>query len=293
MLSQNRKILWGSDRNALVYLLAINAIIFIMLRMLFVIFQNNPETINSEYGNLLSQFVLPNSFGDIIYKPWTLVTSFFTHVSFGMFFSNMLWLFSFSWLLQTVAGNKYVFPAYFYGGLTGSLVFLTMNALFPAKPSEAILVGAAAAIYSVSATAVTLAPGFRIFPFIRNGIPVWVLLAAFTVIDILGLAFAHPMMIPVHLSGLLAGYFYAVMLQRGSDPGAWMGRLYDYISGRKIKKDKGPDKKFYTDGTTPFEKKMKVSQSTVDEILDKINEHGYQSLSKEEKEVLKKARHEL
>jgi hypothetical protein len=102
-------------------------------------------------------------------------------------------------------------------------------------------------------------------------------------------------LIPVHLAGLYAGYQYAWLLKNGRDIGAWMGDLYNYLSGRKIKKEETvvTTRRFYKDETTPYEKKMKVSQSTVDEILDKINEHGYESLTREEKDVLKKARHEL
>lgn len=296
MAFQNRKISWGSDKNALVALVALNGIIYIMLRMLYVIFQNNQDTKDVEYASLLSQFVLPAHFEDFISKPWTLISHFFTHTSFSVFFSNMLWLFSFSWLLQTVAGNRYVFPAYFYGGVAGGLVYLTLGSLMPVQTGNGIFTGASAAIFSVSATAVTLAPKFRIFPFIRNGgIPVWTLLALFTVIDVVSLAVTRPMLIPVHLTGLIVGFEYAWFLQRGRDLGAWMGNFYDYISGKKIKKqpETFADRKFYRDETVPFEKKMKVSQATIDVILDKINAHGYESLSKEEREVLKKARNEL
>lgn len=296
MAFQNRKILWGSDKNALVALLAINLVVFAMLRMLYVIFQNNQETRDVEYAGLLSQFVLPGTFEAFISKPWTLITHFFTHTSFSVFISNMLWLFSFSWLLQMVAGNKYVIPAYFYGGVFGGLVYLTLNSLFPGQVQANIFTGASAAIFSVSATAVTLAPQFKIFPFLKNGgIPVWVLLAVFTLIDVLSLAFTRPMLIPVHLAGLVVGFEYAWFLVRGRDLGAWMGNLYDYLSGKKIKKQPVAiaDRRFYKDETTPYEKKIKVSQTTIDLILDKINEHGYESLSKEERDVLKKAKHEL
>jgi hypothetical protein len=37
---------------------------------------------------------------------------------------------------------------------------------------------------------------------------------------------------------------------------------------------------------------MNVNQQKIDEILDKINLHGYESLSEEEKTVLKKAAEE-
>ncbi|MBL7726276.1 MAG: rhomboid family intramembrane serine protease [Dinghuibacter sp.] len=295
MGAKNRRILWGSDRNTLVYLLGINALVYIMLRMLYVIFQNNADTRDTEYHGLISQFILNGNAGEFIRKPWTLFTHFFTHTSFSMFFSNMIWLFSFSWLLQSVAGNRYIFPAYFYGGVLSGIVFLLMNLFVPAQPGATLLTGATAATFGVSATAVTLAPNVRVFPFIRNGIPVWVLLAVFVAIDMISLALTRPVLIPVHLAGLLAGYGYAFYLTRGYDLGAWTSTLYDYLTGKKIKtaSNSGSDKKFYTDDTQPFEKRMKVSQATIDEILDKINEHGYGSLTLEEKEVLKKAKHEL
>jgi len=47
---------------------------------------------------------------------------------------------------------------------------------------------------------------------------------------------------------------------------------------------------FYkTGGQKPFEKRSIITQQRVDEILDKINQHGYSLLSEEEKNILKRA----
>ena len=50
------------------------------------------------------------------------------------------------------------------------------------------------------------------------------------------------------------------------------------------------NKVFYNTGNrTPFSKTSMVNQNRIDEILDKINSSGYQFLTEEEKEVLRKA----
>jgi membrane associated rhomboid family serine protease len=283
-----------------VYLIGINAIVFIIVRMLFIIFQNNQETMMEEYQRVVAQFAVPAQAGDFIQKPWTLLLYSFSHVSFSMFISNLLWLFSFSYLLQTIAGNQYIIPAYIYGALVSALVFLGIHNLLPQSldmPQNAWLIGATPAILSVAVMAVTLAPRFRIFPFIKGGIPVWVLLAFFVFVDLLALFFQNKTLIPVHLAGAAMGYFYAWLLRRNTDPGAWMGRLYEELSGRRTAKkgpqEKAEEKRFYKSDTDPFVKTKKVTQSTVDEILDKINKSGYGSLTKEEREILEKAKDAL
>ncbi|MEP7319853.1 MAG: DUF6576 domain-containing protein, partial [Panacibacter sp.] len=50
--------------------------------------------------------------------------------------------------------------------------------------------------------------------------------------------------------------------------------------------------KFYKSNRKPFEKIPRVTQQKLDELLDKINQEGYASLSAEEKEFLKKASQE-
>lgn len=51
------------------------------------------------------------------------------------------------------------------------------------------------------------------------------------------------------------------------------------------------DKIFYnTGGRKPYLKKPVVTQQRIDQILDKINQKGFEHLTEEEKNILKKAR---
>jgi len=46
---------------------------------------------------------------------------------------------------------------------------------------------------------------------------------------------------------------------------------------------------FYKTERKPYTKTPNLSQQRIDEILDKINQHGFHSLTAEEKDLLKKA----
>jgi hypothetical protein len=57
------------------------------------------------------------------------------------------------------------------------------------------------------------------------------------------------------------------------------------VQSRKIK-----EKMFYKSGDQkPFVKRSNITQQRIDEILDKINQKGYNLLTEEEKSILKRA----
>jgi hypothetical protein len=78
-----------------------------------------------------------------------------------------------------------------------------------------------------------------------------------------------------------------------------MSNLYDRFTNlfnpEKKPRRKNPVKQevFYnTRGQQPFKKTTNLTQQKVDEILDKINLKGYERLTEEEKELLKRASEE-
>ncbi|MBK7561612.1 MAG: hypothetical protein IPI68_08845 [Chitinophagaceae bacterium] len=80
----------------------------------------------------------------------------------------------------------------------------------------------------------------------------------------------------------------------GYDGGAWMNNLFDWINNLLIlinlQKEKSTQEAlFYKSTSAPFKKTPNVTQERIDNILDKINYQGYQSLSDEEKDLLKRA----
>ena len=81
------------------------------------------------------------------------------------------------------------------------------------------------------------------------------------------------------------------------DGSIWMNKFYHWITNlftppKKVKPSV-KDKVFYNTGNrSPYNKTSIVTQQRVDEILDKITLRGYNFLTEEEKQILKRASEE-
>ena len=140
----------------------------------------------------------------------------------------------------------------------------------------------------------TLEPGYRFFTQIRGGIPIWVLMSVYILIDFAGVAGYSAAYSLSHLGGALAGFLFVVFLRRGKDTGVWMNNFYRWLITLfepKIKpKESLRDKIFYEKGRRePFTKTAYITQEKIKIILDKINQKGYNFLTDKEKDFLKKA----
>ena len=91
------------------------------------------------------------------------------------------------------------------------------------------------------------------------------------------------------------GYVFIIQLQKGSDWSDWMNKLSDWVANlfnpakKEWKKTARQSYYYKTEGTQPFKKIPNITQKRVDDILDKINQRGYRSLTDEEMEILKRA----
>jgi hypothetical protein len=83
--------------------------------------------------------------------------------------------------------------------------------------------------------------------------------------------------------------------QKGIDWSTWINNFFNWVNnlfnpGKKEWKKTARQSFYYkTEGTQPFKKIPNITQKRVDDILDKINQRGYRSLTDEEKEILKRA----
>jgi hypothetical protein len=114
------------------------------------------------------------------------------------------------------------------------------------------------------------------------------------IIDLATIPHGNPGGHIAHIAGGAMGFLFMKMYLRGKDWGLWMNNLYDWANDlfNPDKPKKGKTVKsqlFYKSKVQPFNKTPLVTQQRIDEILDKINQKGYQSLSEDEKEILRKA----
>jgi hypothetical protein len=123
-----------------------------------------------------------------------------------------------------------------------------------------------------------------------------VLTALYVIIDFAGIAGASAAYSSAHLAGGLTGFAFVYSLRKGKDWSTWMNKVYDWIMNLftpkvpKVQSKKVKERIFYKSGEQkPFIKKSNITQQRIDEILDKINQKGYNLLTEEEKNILKRA----
>jgi membrane associated rhomboid family serine protease len=294
----------GQDGNTLTLLLTINLSVFAILAFIKVVyyFSFNTQGVGLFHDQIFRWFTLPADVDTFITRPWTLLTHMFVHdtVSIWHIVGNMIWLWAFGSILQDLTGNKNLVPLYIYGGLAGALLYVLafnfMPALRPSLTSSEAF-GASAAVMALAIGATVLAPGYRIFPMLNGGIPLWVITLIYLMVEVARIPFENAGGHIAHLGGAAMGYAFVVALQRGHDWGGWMNNFFDWVNNlfNPDKPKKGASPKatlYYNSKVQPYKKANLITQQRIDEILDKISQKGYNSLSDDEKEMLKRASQE-
>lgn len=297
---QNRhRLSIGQDGNTLTMLIAINLIVFVLLAFIKTIyfFTNGREGVAVFQDKILHWVTLPADLNTFITRPWTLLTHMFVHFDIWHIISNMLWLWAFGYILQDLTGNKKLIPIFIYGALAGALAYMiSYNIIPPLQQSlpGAYALGASAGIMAIAIATTMLAPGFRIFPMINGGIPLWVITAIYVIIDLALIPYNNPGGHIAHIAGAGMGFLFMVQLRKERDWSLWMNNFFDWVNNlfNPDKPKKGKTVKsqlFYKSTTPPYKKTPNITQQKVDEVLDKIHQKGYHSLTEDEKDILKRA----
>lgn len=291
----------AQERNNLIMLIAINVVLFVILIFIRAVYalQNPDSAIASAKfdANVLRWFSIPSDLSELAQRPWTVITYMFVHTGVWHILGNMLWLWVFGYILHDLTGNRKIVPIYLYGGLLGAVAYVAAYNLLPGlspQVSTSQMIGASGGVMAVAAAVTTLAPGYRLFPMLNGGIPIWLVTALYLIIDLAFLPSNNSGGHLAHLAGALAGFLFVIAHQRGYDAGAWMNKTFDWtinlFNPEKTSRKRDLKKElFYKANTSPYRKTPNITEQRIDEILDKINQKGYDSLSEEEKELLKRA----
>jgi len=291
----------GQPGNALVWLLVFNAVFLLVILMIKTAVAVNTNSDAAFYADVLNWFQVPADLVRLSERPWTILTYMFSDVSLFRIISNMLWLWAFGSVLQSLTGNKKLIPVYLYSGFFGAVFFILFGILIPAAPGYTgtlWLLGANPAVMGVALAATMISPGYRFFSHINGGIPLWLVTIVYAAVD-LGAVSGLPIAYSIsHVGGALAGFLFVWLLKKNKDAGAWMNKVYNrainlFTPGKNQNSNAIKEKVFYNTGNrSPYSKTSNITQQRIDEILDKISQKGYHHLTKEEKEILKRASEE-
>lgn len=288
----------GNPDNALMWLFALNVIFFLILQTIRVAINVNDHSDTVFYSQVTGNFQLPAGLLSLSQKPWTILSFMFTDVDLMRAFSNMLWLWAFGSVLQNLTGNRKIIPVYLYGGFVGAVFFIAAAYLIPTNRAvidSLGLLGANAPVMAVAVAATAIAPNYRLLSHIRGGIPIWILTGIYIAIDLAAVANGAAALPIAHVGGAAAGFIFVKMLKSNVDGSEWMNDFYNWFinlfnPNKKAKKSTIRERVFYNTGTrVPYQKTSNVTEQRVDEILDKISQQGYNALTKEEQDILKRA----
>ena len=268
-------------------IIVINTLIFLIFYLVSFFFKLSLST-------LVSWFVLPTSFLEIVYQPWSFVTYAFLHAGFWHLFWNMYLLYWFGLYVLNLFTSKRFLTIYLLGAINGGLFYVLAYNLFPVFNNiSSNLMGASAAVLAIVIFIATYTPDamVRIFTF---RIKLWQIGLVMVLLDLFQLpSSGNAGGLIAHMGGAIFGYVYAIQLKKGNDIGIWfenfMDLLVNLFKSNKYKHFKQVHK---TKQSAPKNTKRNPTtnhQIKIDRILDKIGKSGYDSLTKAEKDFLFKA----
>jgi membrane associated rhomboid family serine protease len=284
-------------RNLITRLIIVNVVVYLALNIAAVIGWIASGTRVQGYDvvvMIINWIGMPGDLGEFATRPWTLITHMFTHYGIFHLVMNMMVLFMMGGILNEYIGPRKVLPLYFYGGIAGGIIFL-LSASFIPFLHQSHAIGASAAILAITAAVATLLPDHEVRLRIFGRVKLKYLAAVLIGIDVLSLLFnddntgGHI----AHLAGALFGFIYIRQIKVGHDLSRPFNAVFDFFADMpdRFRKRRQPHmvyKRMAKVGprlNTPAREK----QAQVDELLDKINRSGYESLTKEEKAFLFRA----
>lgn len=270
----------GSRINLLIW---INVAVFLLVYGAAVVMK---LIFNSDIGYTYAEEYLrmPSYLPKLLIRFWTPLTYMFMHAGVFHILFNMLWLYWMGQIFEEYLGNKRTIGLYILGGLSGGFMFVLFYNVFPffthtpGLVQEATIVGASASVMAVIVATATLLPDHSISMMFLGAIRLRWIALFFVLVDFLAIVGPNAGGEIAHLGGAMFGFIYIRQLQRGNDMVGFFTKLFskapklNVVSKNNSKNtDKAP------------------RQEEIDRILDKISQSGYDSLSKQEKEILFRA----
>jgi membrane associated rhomboid family serine protease len=242
--------------------------------------------VNIDYIHYVS---LSSNPADLLWKPWSLLSYAFFHSGIMHIIFNMIVMNFSGRLFMTYFTSKQLLGLYIlsaiFAGICYILVFYVLNINAP-------IVGASAAIMAILVATTTYHPLMDLRLLIIGNVKLWHITAVIIIVDLMQLRSENMGGHISHLSGAFFGFIFIKLLQNGTDLSTVVTRVIDFFANLFKKNTSTPFKKVHKNYSKPLVKSVSKivtkdkSQQQIDEILDKISQSGYDSLTKEEKEFL-------
>lgn len=278
--------------SVLARLIGINILIFLVISLIRVFFFLwNVDGVGSLLGDWLG---ISSNVHVVIHRPWTLITYMFLHFELLHILFNMIVLYVGGRLFSDFIGQDRLTATYLIGGLWGALFYIVSYNIFPVFEDVvafSLAIGASASVLAIFVAIAVYMPNYQLPLLLLGRIRLKYIAIFFVVLDLISIDKGNPGGHLAHLGGALWGFIYATLLKKGKDPalviGFYLGKLGNIF--KKKKKFKVEYTRARPIDDDEYNKQRVEKQKHIDLILDKISKSGYDSLTREEKELLFKA----
>lgn len=288
-----------SKREALPKIILINISIWLiiaLIRNLAFLFSSPEAGISGLYKHYLTEYLLsflalPANVNVFLAKPWTIFSYMFLHFDFLHILFNMLWLYWFGAIFVQYLTQRQFLATYIFGGIVGGLLYMLAYNVFPVFDivrGNALALGASASVLAIVVAISFYVPNYTINLFIIGPVKIKYIALITILMDLLMINSGNAGGHIAHLGGAIWGFSYVKMLPH-FDPSK-LFKLFSDESFRKFQETRRQKfkvhhgRKAVSDEEYNLQKKER--QQRIDKILDKISQSGYNSLTKEEKELL-------
>jgi len=275
--------------NALSRLILINLSVFVILKLVIIIF----TLFNSSGEYLVSFLAVPSDVISLIQKAWTPITYMFLHEGFMHILFNMLNLFWFGKLFTIYFSEKQLVGLYLLGGLFGAAFYIAAFNLFPYYSPvlhQSLLLGASASIMAIIVATAVRTPNMEMQLLFLGNIKLKYIATVIVLMSFFGITSDNGGGQLAHLGGALAGYLFVVSLRQSIDLTKglnWLlDFLYDLFRPRKLKIRHNKTRKNGPMSDADYNANKARKMAKIDHILDKIKTSGYDSLTADEKKQL-------
>ncbi|PIE86388.1 MAG: rhomboid family intramembrane serine protease [Bacteroidia bacterium] len=288
-----------TNSNIVIRLIAINVAVFLVVHVFNVIFfLFNIESVGG--FTLVGVLSVPADLLSLVFRIWTPVTYMFLHEGFFHILFNMLWLFWLGTLFYQFIGERQLLTVYLLGGLSGAFLFVLSYNIFPAFSNvkdQALALGASASVMAIIIATCVYRPNFAINLLFFGPVKLKYIGIVSVILDLMMIPNSNAGGHIAHLGGAFFGLYYIMQLKKRNDLSGgfqkFLEKFAHFFKKKSASRMKVSYKKdnFAQGSRRPtsdydYNKQKFDTQKEIDQILDKISKSGYDSLSKQEKELL-------
>jgi len=282
------------ERSVLSYLVILNIAIWAIIQAVKVIlYLYNRETAAEDIHRIIDMLAVPAYLPNLATQPWSLFTYMVLHESIWHILFNMLWLYWFGKIFLQYLDQRQLLMTYILGGLTGGLVYILAYNIFPvfgpALPN-AYALGASASVMAIVTAIAFHVPNYTLYLLLIGRIRIVYLAIALFVFDFFMIPSGNAGGHIAHIGGALFGFTWVTLVHpalRGKfrRAGNWSYGGWK-VFRRKKQAGSGDAEHTRPMSDEEYNTRRAENQKKIDEILEKISRGGYESLTREEKELL-------